>query len=243
MKELSSCLSVPVIIDHSYQAFDYSALPSFALDELLCRLVGSGLHEQTIRTWVHSKTVVLGMLDMRLPHLQQGLDYLQSNNFCTMTRNSGGLAVALDENVLNISLITQQHNNRIEITKQYESMVTIIHELLKPCTDGVEVGEIAGSYCPGKYDLSIEGRKFGGICQRNSHGASLVQAYIGVSGNGSERAQLISDFYHYAGAYETSNARYPHIVPSTMVSLSEVLNREILIADLTKRFIETSTIR
>ncbi len=86
----------------------FHAIQSFAMDDTLCRSVGSGESPPTLRAWVHPPTLVLGIQDTKLPNLEAGLQYLQENDYNRIVRNSGGLAVALDEGVLNISIIFPQ---------------------------------------------------------------------------------------------------------------------------------------
>ncbi len=59
----------------------------------------------TARSWVHHRTIVLGIQDTRLPFLEDGVKLLEDEGYRVIVRNSGGLAVVLDEGVLNISLI------------------------------------------------------------------------------------------------------------------------------------------
>ncbi len=66
------------------------------MDDTLCHLVGQGMSEPTIRTWVHDNTVVLGIQDHRLPYVQEGMDLLEKRGYKSIVRNSGGLAVVLD---------------------------------------------------------------------------------------------------------------------------------------------------
>ena len=58
----------------------------------------------------------------------------------------------------------------------------------------IEAREIVGSYCPGSYDLSIDGKKFAGISQRRIRNGVAVQIYLCVNGSGEERAQLLRIF-------------------------------------------------
>lgn len=48
---------------------------------------------------------MLGIQDTRLPFLEDGVKLLEDEGYRVIVRNSGGLAVVLDEGVLNISLI------------------------------------------------------------------------------------------------------------------------------------------
>src|SRR4051795_9305947 len=90
------------IIDQSSLGSHFHALQSFGTDDTLCASVGSGQAPATARTWVHHNTIVLGIQDTKLPFLQEGIQFLQEQGYQAIVRNSGGLAVVLDEGVLNI---------------------------------------------------------------------------------------------------------------------------------------------
>lgn len=79
----------------------------------------------------------------------------KENNFNVIVRNSGGLAVVLDEGVLNVSLLFQETEKGIDIDLGYDTMWHLIQEMLKDYDVTIEAKEIVGSYCPGSYDLSI----------------------------------------------------------------------------------------
>lgn len=41
----------------------------------------------------------------------------------------------------------------------YETMFTLIKDMFVDCNEVIEAKEIEDSYCPGSYDLSIQGEK------------------------------------------------------------------------------------
>lgn len=216
--------------DQSLSAKNRSALESFAADDLLCELVGSGLSAPTIRTWVHDDTVVLGIQDHRLPHIDEANQLLKSRGYTPIVRNSGGLAVVLDAGVLNISVVVSEKESAIDIPEGYEMMLELVRKLFPEAA--IDAYEIVGSYCPGSYDLSIAGRKFAGISQRRIRKGIAVQVYLCVEGSGSERAGLIRDFYDTGLQNEETKFAYPAIQPETMASLSELLERKITVAEV-----------
>ena len=55
-------------------------------------------------------------------------------------------------------------------------MVELIRRMLSMYEVDIEAYEIVGSYCPGSYDLSINGKKFAGISQRRLRGGSLCKS-------------------------------------------------------------------
>lgn len=225
------------VIDQSHLGATFDALDSFALDDTLCATVGTGVSPAVARLWVHHDTVVLGIQDSRLPQAAAGIDYLQNQGYRVIVRNSGGLAVPLDEGVLNISLVLPVDNVFSKIDLGYETMFTVVKEMLQPYTTRVEAREIEGSYCPGRYDLSINGRKFAGISQRRTKGGMAVQVFLIVSGEGRARANLIKQFYRIAAPEGTAKIPPPVVREETLASLTELLSVNLSINMLKQRLL------
>lgn len=223
-------------LDHSEKNFfhgkPYTALTSFAIDDVLALFVNEPV--PAVRLWVHPYTVVLGIPDARLPYLKKGVELLNERGYEAVVRNSGGLAVALDAGVLNISLVLPDVKH-ISIQECYEAMVRFIQHMLQDLTDKIEAHEIVGSYCPGDYDLSISGRKFAGISQRRVRDGAAVQIYLDVEGSGVERAALIRDFYHVTRGDAETKFDYPDVDPAVMASLSELLGVELTVNEMKER--------
>lgn len=230
--------------DQSVSGIGHSPLESFAADDTLCHLVGQDMSPTTVRTWVHERSVVLGIQDHRLPHIVDGMDYLRAKGFSPIVRNSGGLAVVLDPGVLNISIVLSERHSHIDINTGYDVMVELIKTLFPKAAERVEAYEIVGSYCPGSYDLSIGGKKFAGISQRRLRRGIAVQIYLCIEGSGSERASLIRDFYEKGLQGEQTKFEYPQVRPEVMASLSELLDEKLTVQqtviDLQKLLMELS---
>lgn len=219
------------------QSYHVSPLASFATDDTLCASVANGDSGPIIRTWVHDNTIVLGIQDSRLPFISDGLKFLHDAGYKAIVRNSGGLAVVLDSSILNISLIFQE-NKQISINSGYVAMYELVREMFKDKTDQIEAREIVGSYCPGSFDLSIDGKKFAGISQRRVRGGVAVQIYLCVNGSGSDRAAIIKQFYEKAVQGAPTKFQYPLIDPTTMASLSELLQTQLSIQDVMLRMLK-----
>lgn len=240
MKDVQNLLFQKVwrVIDQSSVGLHVSALQSFGMDDSLCAAVGSGLAPATARAWVHNKTVVLGIQDTKLPFLKDGLAYLKKEGYQYIVRNSGGLAVVLDEGVLNLSLILPENEKGIDINKGYDAMLELIREMFAEENVHIEAREIVGSYCPGSYDLSINGKKLAGISQRRLRHGVAVQIYLCVSGSGSYRADLIKNFYELGKKDIETKFLYPQINIDVMASLSELLDKDLTIEDVMLRFLK-----
>ncbi|WP_186575890.1 lipoate--protein ligase family protein [Aquibacillus kalidii] len=223
-------------IDHGEPSALPTAMASFAVDDALAISVGNRMSPTTVRFWVHDPTIVLGIPDARLPYVKPAIDWLHSQDYRTVVRNSGGLAVVLDEGVLNMSLILPNAKH-VGIHDGYDAMVQFIKHIFNDLTDSIDAFEVVGSYCPGDYDLSINGKKFAGISQRRVKNGSAVQIYLCVEGDGAERASLVKEFYRLGLQGEKGKFDYPIIEPDTMQSLSQLLKRDLTVADVKDRIV------
>ena len=207
-------------------------MQSFAFDDTLSESVGKDLSCNVVRTWVHQHTVILGIHDSRLPFLNDGIRYLtDEQGFNAIVRNSGGLGVVLDQGVLNISLIFKG-KTETTIDEAFTVMYLLVSKMFEDEDVEIETREITHSYCPGKFDLSINGQKFAGISQRRVRGGIAVQVYLCVEGSGSERAAMMREFYNRALQGATTKFTYPDVWPSCMASLEELFQHEMTVQDV-----------
>ncbi|MHA6250641.1 lipoate--protein ligase family protein [Oceanobacillus sp. CAU 1775] len=222
----------------TFEGEPYTAMTSFAIDDALATAVSNGNSPPTIRLWSHPQTIVLGIPDARLPYIDEGTRYLKEMGYNVIVRNSGGLAVALDEHVLNLSLIIPEVK-QVSIHDAYDAMVRFIEYMFRDLTSSIKAFEIVGSYCPGDYDLSIGGRKFAGISQRRIKEAAAIQIYLDVDGESFKRAEHIQRFYQIAKQGETTKFEYPDVEPSVMGSLADLLGVPLTVDDVMHRVYET----
>ncbi|MGP4076447.1 lipoate--protein ligase family protein [Halobacillus sp. K22] len=239
MKNIHSLLTPQKyrFMDQSDLGPSFSALQSFAIDDALSMSVGERMSPTAARLWVHHNTVVLGIPDARLPYIKDGIEYLKSEGYQVIVRNSGGLAVVLDDGVLNLSLIFPD-SKEVNIHDGYDAMVSFTQLLFEDLTDQIKAYEITRSYCPGTYDLSIGGQKFAGISQRRVKNGSAVQIYLDVSGSGAERARLLKQFYEIGKREENTRFTYPSIDPKVMASLNELLGTNLSVSDVRDRILK-----
>lgn len=216
-------------IDHSS---GLAPMQSFAFDDTFSESVGKDLSCNVVRTWIHQHTVILGIHDSRLPFVQDGIRYLtEERGYNAIVRNSGGLGVVLDQGILNISLLFKGKHD-ITIDEAFTVMYLLVSKMFEDEDVEIETHEIERSYCPGKFDLSINGRKFAGISQRRVRGGIAVQVYLCVEGDGSERADMMKSFYKRALKDEETKFTYPNIDPQCMASLESLLSKAITVQDV-----------
>lgn len=215
-------------VDH---ATGLEPMQSFAFDDTFSESVGKDASPNVVRTWIHQHTVILGIHDSRLPHLDEGIRFLtDTKGYNAIVRNSGGLGVVLDQGILNISLMFKG-KTETSIDEAFSVMYLLISKMFENENETIETFEITHSYCPGKFDLSIRNKKFAGISQRRVRGGIAVQIYLCVEGSGSERAQLMKDFYTHALQGKTTKFTYPDIYPSHMASLQELFQSDLTVQE------------
>ena len=107
------------------------------------------------------------------------------------------MGVVLDQGILNISLIFKGQTETT-IDEAFTVMYLLISKMFEDEDVSIDTKEIEQSYCPGKFDLSINDKKFAGISQRRVRGGIAVQIYLCIEGSGSERALMMQQFYQHA---------------------------------------------
>lgn len=217
-----SWLSGLLILDRTARLEpDDDPLAAFAWDELLCRAAGSG-GPAICHLWRHPSAFVMGLRDSRLPRAREAAAALAEQGCRVAVRNSGGAAVPLDPGVVNLSLILPKDRTEdMAFHGDFERMYDLIKLAVRRLGGEAAKGEIAGSYCPGDFDLSIAGRKFCGIAQRRQVKAYIVQAFVIAEGEGAARAACVREFYRIA-AEGADPAAYPAVGADRMASLAEL---------------------
>lgn len=230
------------LLDHTKEEQIFNeknnAITSFALDDALTLSVGEGLSKPIVRLWSHDETIVLGIPDSRLPYIEDGLAFLKNQGYRAIVRNSGGLAVALDRGVLNISIILP-NVKEVSIDDGFKAMFHFVRQMFSDLTKDIKAYEIVGSYCPGDYDLSIDGIKFAGISQRRVRDAAAIQIYLDVEGDSYERASLVRQFYDLSLGGEETKFSYPQVNPEVLGSLAKLLQIDLRVEDVIKRVEDT----
>ncbi|WP_283621723.1 lipoate--protein ligase family protein [Limosilactobacillus avium] len=185
--------------------------------------------------WTLEKTVILGLKDQRLPHLDQALKVCERHGYHYFLRNSGGLAVISDDGILNFSLFFPWHLEKRQLTidEAYERMITVIKAAFPELQ--IETGEVTHSYCPGTFDVHVNGQKIGGISQRRNMDGVVVMLYLGINGPQMTRGELVRDFYDAGLGDEENKWHFPDVWPTSMTTISSLLGHEVTVADAKQR--------
>lgn len=209
----------------------------FALTDTLTTF--SGINQQTIiHFWQLNQAMILGMKDTRVTDLKSGLASLKQDGYQIVIRNAGGLGVIADAGILNVSLIIPNlGNKKIGIDEAYTYMWTWIRLAFEDSEHPIAAFEIAESYCPGTFDLSIKGKKFAGIAQRRVKDGTAVMIYLSVNGDQQKRGDSVRRFYEASLQEAFGQNGYPPVDPAVMANLEELLNKKLTIDEVKKRLI------
>ncbi|MGT2772611.1 lipoate--protein ligase family protein [Streptococcus marimammalium] len=236
MIEIRDLTSLPINIFEETIVYNQHAAAPFAWTETFLELINQEPNALLFHIWPMEKTVILGMLDKLLPNLEDAKKVIKGYGYKPVVRNIGGLAVVADEGVLNFSfIIPDTFRESISITNGYLLMIDFIKMAFSDLHKRIDYFEIEQSYCPGNYDLSIDGKKFAGIAQRRIKKGIVVSIYLSVSGNQIKRGQMIADFYQKGLAGQTSKIAYPNVEPSTMANLSDLFNVSLTVDEVILR--------
>lgn len=207
----------------------------FALTDVLTEY--SGDHDQPIiHFWQLPATLILGMKDSRVTYFAEALKTVHQKNYHLLLRNAGGLGVINDPGILNVSLILPKKGiTELSIDDGYQALV----DWLKKTSFGqfnLTVGEIADSYCPGKFDLSINGKKIAGIAQRRVKEGVAIMMYLSVNGNQKTRGEVVRAFYQ-SGLKEKFGQDYPPVRPDSMTTLAEIAPFPVTVESVKKELL------
>lgn len=197
-------------------------------------------HEQQplLHFWMLDNNIIMGLRDADLPHLDDAYQVLTDHGYVGFIRNSGGLAVVADPGVLNISLFFPPSLLKMGVDEAYEQMKLLVDRAFPELP--IVAGEVPRSYCPGTYDLSVNGHKIAGMSQRRRNGGIVIMLYLSVVGNQNARAQLIHDFYTVGLGHEENKWDFPDVDPGTMMNVGDLLPQSLTIEDTKQRFIDAA---
>ncbi|WP_103107368.1 lipoate--protein ligase family protein [Brevibacillus reuszeri] len=210
------------LLDTVSRPYTREVLVPFSLDEAYARQCAKNKTlPPLVHLWRHERAMVLGSRDAKLPYAGDAIRELRMKGYETAVRQSGGAAVPLGPGVVNLSLVMPAGATDLNPEPFFVHMVELIRTALG--TDGARMssGEVVGAYCPGSYDLAIDGLKFCGIAQRRLTRAVAVQAFVNVEGHGCEYGEQVLSFYRVA-AKGTNVQNYPQVQPERMASLAEL---------------------
>lgn len=173
-----------------------------ALSPLLAETMARGVAESgqpALLIRHQSPYWLLGPKDRRLPRLRESVAWLHDQGLAVYHRLGGGSAVLLDGGCLSFAVarpcrdLTTWRANFVELAA---GVIRGLARLGIPAA----FGEAAEAYCPGPFDLLVDGVKVAGIAQAIRGGYALVSGMLLVHQDPEAATALVNEFYRRAGS-------------------------------------------
>jgi octanoyl-[GcvH]:protein N-octanoyltransferase len=162
-----------------------------------------------LRLWRTRPCLVVTSLMAHRPAFAAAVAASIGRGWPVVVRRTGGGPVPQTAGTLNVSLAYATPREKApSIDAAFLHFADAVLAALKTCGIPGKVGEIAGSCCPGRYDIAIGGRKIAGIAQRRRQGAKdgvllsavLVHALVWLEGSLNPEIDHLERFLAEAGA-------------------------------------------
>lgn len=138
---------------------------SIRYDELLLEQVIHGARPPTISIQRHQQCLVATVRESRLANFARATQQLAAAGWPVAVRCTGGSCVPQGPGVLNLALIHPKVRGWT-LEDGYRLLCWLLSQLVESYGLSAEPGEVPGSFCDGRYNLQVEGRKLVGTAQR-----------------------------------------------------------------------------
>ena len=172
--------------------------------ELVNRVCREGRPRAAV--WQARRALIVTAREARMPGFAQASAALAARETPVLVRESGGGAVILGPGVIVLSLVdvlgADESGAPAPIFRGFESLRSVVEQALAPWNCRVAFGSVRSSYCDGRYNLTLGGRKFAGTAQRHRAGANhavLAHAAVMVDCDVAEHLACIARFLGSCG--------------------------------------------
>lgn len=166
-----------------------------ALTGALLEGVADGSVEETVRVFRPGPTVALGRMDRVRPGFARACAVTLEHGWVPVLRWGGGHAAPYGPDCVVVEVIRRQKVIVGGLEERFHDLTALVSETVAGLGIDLEVGELPGEYCPGRFSLHLPGGpKVAGVAQRVIRGASLTTAALVVEGGPALRA-VIADVY------------------------------------------------
>ncbi|MFK7730323.1 MAG: biotin/lipoate A/B protein ligase family protein [Pseudomonadales bacterium] len=173
--------------------------------------------------WRSRRCLVVSQMDAKLPRFEQACEAMEQAGWPIVKRSSGGAAFPQGPGVLNLSVITEENADTAgNIEQGYRWFCSACQNGLSELGLASDTGSVPGSFCDGRYNLIVQGKKIAGTSQRWSRRDGRVRKlfHCGFLLNIDKVAvcDAVNTFYSQAGQPLTVP-----VVSSAASNLSELI--------------------
>ncbi len=170
---------------------------------LLDDVLASGEPAAPVRLWVNPRCLVVPRAAARNPAFAAAAALSDAAGWPVYLRDSGGATVAHRPGILNVSLFGTGPSEGLAIDAFYSQLTGLLVEAFAALGTAAEVGPVPGSYCDGRFNIGVAGRKIAGtacrIRQTKLRTAILAHAVVSVEGDPAADVAAVSAFERLLG--------------------------------------------
>jgi hypothetical protein len=157
----------------------------------------------SLMVWRCRPALLVTHSETRLPHFDGAVAEMQAAGWPVLLRKSGGEACPVGPGTVQVSMIEAAFSGAT-MNAKYAFLTKLIQSTLGFFQIVSRTGSVAGAYCPGSYDLAVQGKKIAGMSQhwfRNRCGIHCVvtAASINIDEPPDVLAGVVNQFYISAG--------------------------------------------
>lgn len=177
---------------------DHTLLPlTPVLADAIREAIAAGAAPPTIFLRPQPEHLMLGPVDLRLPQLVNGLRFAEAQGLPVYRRASGGSAVLLDPQCLCFSVLTPRRD-LTSLRENYRQLTAGVFAALASFGLKPAFGE-AATYCPGPFDILVDGVKLIGTSQTIRGGVAEVNGVMPIDQDLDRMMAMLEAFYRAAG--------------------------------------------
>lgn len=166
-----------------------------ALTGVLLYAVANERAPETVRVFRPGPTLAFGRIDRERAGFADACRAALAHGRKPVVRWAGGHAAAYDRDCVLVELLRRHEHAIAGLEERFADMVGLVQEALSRLGVALELGELPGEYCPGRFSLHLpSGPKVAGVAQRIIARASLTTAVV-VVGGGNGLRDVLSDVY------------------------------------------------
>lgn len=178
-------------------------------DRLLGERVAAAGGPPTYRVWTNRRCIVVTRREARLPTFPQAVRASGEEGWPVVVRDSGGTAIPHLPETLQFTLALPRgpgHEPSIEAV--YRALGTPVQQALARLGVDASFGEVPRSFCDGRFNLVVDGRKVAGSAQRWTGGVPgsggrggfiLAHLSLFVAGDMAGATEAVNRFLRRAG--------------------------------------------
>jgi lipoate-protein ligase A len=165
--------------------------------------------QRLLLVWQAPRALIVGSSDTRLPDFSSAANHLREQGWPVIVRRSGGSACPISKGTLQIALARVAVPG-ITIDAAYIELTDLIRGIFDLYGLKLEMGTRTSAFCPGRYDLSIAGRKIAGLSQhwrqRKRRTIVTTAATLIIDEDVQTLVSVVNLFYHLGGTKKQCSA-------------------------------------